>query len=333
MEPYIVGVRFQKGGKVYHFDASRCCELQVGDYAVVETSRGRQLGEVVQVVEDPSAPPEGTWKPIARKANARDLVLRQLWQKKELEATINCREKLKETGIPGVKIVTAEFTFDGSRLSFLYSTETEGKVDLRKLNNAMQRLYPRSRVEMRQIGPRDVAKYLGGMGACGLEKRCCTMFLTDFSPISIKMAKEQGISLTPSEITGMCGRLRCCLIYEYEQYVEARKSLPKRGKRVMTPKGEGKVEDVYPLKQSVIVSLLDGTRVEYAHAEVQPYEEYEALKNKAQQPCAKHEGGECDCGKDQGVPPDEQAAPQPPEEPRRYYPTQGRKSKKHRRKK
>ncbi|MCZ7551157.1 MAG: PSP1 domain-containing protein [Anaerolineales bacterium] len=128
---------------------------------MVETSRGRQLGEVVQVLTDPVAPPEGTWKPIFRKANARDLVLRQLWQKKELEATINCREKLKETGIPGVKIVTSEFTFDGSRLSFLYSTEAEGKVDLRKLNNAMQRLYPRSRVEMRQIGPRDVAKYLG----------------------------------------------------------------------------------------------------------------------------------------------------------------------------
>lgn len=333
MEPYIVGVRFQKGGKVYHFDASHCAELLVGDYAVVETSRGRQLGEVVQVVEDPTAPPEGTWKPISRRANARDLVLRQLWQKKELEATINCREKLKEIGIPGVKIVTAEFTFDGSRLSFLYSTEAEGKVDLRRLNNVMQRLYPRSRVEMRQIGPRDVAKYLGGMGACGLEKRCCTMFLTEFSPISIKMAKEQGISLTPSEITGMCGRLRCCLIYEYDQYVEARKTLPKRGKRVMTPKGEGKVEDVYPLKQSVIVSLLDGTRTEFAHADIQPYEEYEALKNKAQQPCAKHEGGGCDCGRDQGAQSDEGAIQQPSEEPRRHYSAQSRKSKKHRRKK
>jgi len=300
---------------------------------VVETSRGRQLGEVVQVLTDPVAPPEGTWKPIFRKANARDLVLRQLWQKKELEATINCREKLKETGIPGVKIVTSEFTFDGSRLSFLYSTEAEGKVDLRKLNNAMQRLYPRSRVEMRQIGPRDVAKYLGGMGACGLEKRCCTMFLTEFSPISIKMAKEQGISLTPSEITGMCGRLRCCLIYEYEQYVEACKTLPKRGKHVITPRGEGKVEDIFPLKQTVIVSLADGTRVEVAQADLKPYEEYEALKNKAQQPCAKQEGGECDCGKDPGVQAADQAKPDRPEEPKRHFPGQSRKSRKYRRKK
>jgi len=333
MQPYIVGVRFQKVGKTYHFDASGCCELQVGDYAVVETSRGRQLGEVVQVLEDPAAPPEGTWKPIFRKANARDLVLRQLWQKKELEATINCREKLKESGIPGVKIVASEFTFDGSRLSILYSTEAEGKVDLRKLNNAMQRLYPRSRVEMRQIGPRDVAKYLGGMGACGLEKRCCTMFLTEFSPISIKMAKEQGISLTPSEITGMCGRLRCCLIYEYEQYVEARKNLPKRGKHVVTPRGEGKVEDVFPLKQSVIVTLLDGTRVEVAHADVQPYEEYEALKNKAQQPCARHEGGECDCQKAPGVQAGSQTEPDRSDEPKRHFPNLSRKSKKYRRKK
>lgn len=332
MEPYIVGVRFQKVGKVYHFDASSCCELQVGDYAVVETSRGRQLGEVVQVLEDPAPPPEGTWKPIFRRANARDLVLRQLWQKKELEATINCREKLSETGIQGVKIVTAEFTFDGARLSFLYSTEAEGKVDLRKLNSIMQRLYPRSRVEMRQIGPRDVAKLLGGMGACGLEKRCCTMFLTEFSPISIKMAKEQGISLTPSEITGMCGRLRCCLIYEYDQYVEARKSLPKRGKRVITPKGEGKVEDVYPLKQNVVVSLLDGTRAEFAHAELQPYEEYEALKNKAQQPCAKHEGGECDCGKDQSAQAEDISPPEKSQEPKRNFPSQSRRSRKHRRK-
>jgi len=297
MEPFIVGIRFQKVGKVYHFDASNCCELQVGDFAIVETSRGRQLGEVIQIVQHPSPPPEGTWKSIQRKATARDLVLRQIWQRKELEATIHCREKLAEVGIPGVKIVGAEFTFDGARLSFLYSTETEGKIDLRKLNNVMQRLYPRSHVDMRQIGPRDVAKLLGGMGACGMDKRCCSMFLTDFSPISIKMAKEQGISLTPSEITGICGRLRCCLIYEYEQYVEARKTLPKRGKRVVTPKGEGVVDDVYPLKQAVLVKMDDGTRSEYLYADLQPPEELEALTKKAQQPCGKQGDGGCDCEK------------------------------------
>lgn len=297
MNPFIVGIRFQKSGKVYHFDASSSPDIVVGDFAVVETSRGRQLGQVVQIVENPSPPPEGAWKPIHHRATPRDLVLRQLWQKKELEATINCRAKLAELKIPGVKIVAAEFSFDGSRLSFLYSTESESKVDLRKLQSAMQRLYVRSRVEMRQIGPRDVAKLLGGMGACGIDNRCCSMFLTEFSPISIKMAKEQGISLTPTEITGMCGRLRCCLIYEYEQYVEARKNLPKRNKRVVTPSGEGKVVDVYPLKQSVLVELDSGTRIEVSHADIQPWDELEALRKKSQEPCGFHEGGACTCGK------------------------------------
>jgi len=295
MNPIVIGIRFQKVGKVYHFDASACKDIQLGDFAVVETSRGRQLGEVVQILDDPSTSPEGKWKPIKYKATARDLVLRQIWEKKELEAVINCRAKMSELGLLGVKIVTASFTFDGKRLSFLYNTEGEGKVELRELRKAMQRLYTRSRVEMRQVGPRDVAKIQGGMGACGLDKRCCTMFLTEFSPISIKMAKAQGVSLTPSEITGMCGRLRCCLIYEYEQYAKARKGMPKRNKRVNTPMGEGKVADVYPLKQSVVVSLLDGTRKEFPREEIQPWEEWEALRKKAQEPCGKHPDGGCNC--------------------------------------
>lgn len=298
MTPNIVGIRFQPVGKTYHFDASNLKDLQVGDQVVVETSRGLQLGQVAQIVENPPLPPEGSWKTVHHKATPRDLVLRQLLQKKELEAMINCRAKLAEQKIPGVKIVGAEFTFDGSRLSFLYSTEAEGKIDLRDLRNAMQRIYPRARVEMRQVGPRDVAKMLGGMGACGIDSRCCSRFLTDFSPISIKMAKEQGISLTPSEITGMCGRLRCCLIYEYEQYVEARKNLPKRGKHVVTPTGEGKVLDIFPLRAGVVVQLDDGTIREYPHHELQPWDELEALRRKSEGPCDRHENGECTCGKE-----------------------------------
>jgi cell fate regulator YaaT (PSP1 superfamily) len=298
MNPFIVGIRFQKVGKVYHFDASRHPDIQPGDFAVVETSRGRQLGEIVQVVEDPQKPPEGTWKAIQRKATPRDLVMRQLWQRKELEAMINCRAKSAELKLNGVRIVAAEYSFDGSRLSFLYSTETGEKTDLRALRNAIQRTYPRSKVEFRQVGPRDVAKLLGGMGACGLETRCCSMFLTEFSPISIKMAKEQGISLTPSEITGMCGRLRCCLIYEYEQYVEARKQLPKRGKRVVTPKGEGKVVDIFPLKDSALVELEEPVGVaEFARADLQPWDELEALRRKSEASCDRHENGGCNCGK------------------------------------
>lgn len=160
----------------------------------------------------------------------------------------------------------------------------------------MRHLYPGTHLDLRQIGPRDVAKILGGMGACGLETRCCSKFLTEFSPISIKMAKEQGISLTPSEITGMCGRLRCCLIYEYQLYVEARKALPKRNKRVITPAGEGKVQDVFPIKESITVELESGIIREFDASEVQPAEELEALKKKSQEPCLKNENGECDCG-------------------------------------
>jgi cell fate regulator YaaT (PSP1 superfamily) len=296
MEPFVVGIRFQRVGKIYHFDASEFRDLQIGDFAVVDTSRGTQLGEVVAIVNNPSPPSEGALKPIIRRATPRDLVLRQLWIRKETEAMVYCRAKAAEMGYSGVKIVAAEFSYDGDRLSFLYSSETEDKVDLKKLRTAMKRIYNRSRIEMRQVGPRDVAKFLGGMGACGLEIRCCSTFLTDFSPISIKMAKEQGISLTPSEITGMCGRLRCCLVYEYEQYVEAKIQLPKRGKRVITPNGEGKVVDINPFKVSVVVELDKGGQQEFKLDNIQPWEEAEAIRKKSKELCDKHTEGDCDFG-------------------------------------
>ncbi len=296
-ETIIVGIRFQKVGKVYHFDASTCPDIQIGDYAVVETTRGRQVGEVISFISDPPPPPDGVWKTILRKATPRDLVLRQIYHKKELEVVVHCREKAKELGYQGLKIVAAEFSFDGEKLSILYSSEAEGKIELKRLRNAVQRLYPRVSIEWRLIGPRDVAKLMGGLGACGLENRCCSQFLTEFSPISIKMAKEQGISLTPTEITGMCGRLRCCLVYEYEQYVEARKHLPKRGKQVVTPQGEGKVVDVYPLKLAVVVEFPSGIQQEYPVSQIEPWDELQALKKKAQSPCETGENGGCACGK------------------------------------
>lgn len=293
----IVGVRFHKVGKIYHFDSSTCPDIKVGDYVIVETSRGRQVGEVIAFINEPSPPPDGAWKSIQRKATPRDLVLRQIYQKKELEAVINCREKAKELGYQGLKIAGAEFSFDGEKLAILYSSEAEGKVDLKRLRNAIKRLYPKVSIEWRQIGPRDVAKLMGGLGACGLENRCCSRFLTEFSPISIKMAKEQGISLTPTEITGMCGRLRCCLVYEYEQYVEARKQLPKRGKLVVTPQGEGKVIDIFPLKLSVVVEFPSGVQQEFPVSQIEPWEEYQALKKKTQSPCNADGNGGCTCGK------------------------------------
>ncbi len=254
-QPFVVGVRFCKVGKIYHFDAAQIPDLKIGDPVVVETARGWQLGEVASLVNDSDAPFEGGLKSVERRATPRDLLQRQLWQSREPEVLEAARQRARELHLVGAKIVAVEFSFEGSRLSILYSTETEEKVDMKSLRQDMQRAFSPSQVELRQIGPRDAAKIMGGMGACGLETRCCTRFLTDFSSISIRMAKEQGISLTPPEITGMCGRLRCCLIYEYQQYVDARQGLPKRNKHVMTPLGEGKVVDVSPLAGRILVEL------------------------------------------------------------------------------
>jgi cell fate regulator YaaT (PSP1 superfamily) len=304
----IIGVRFMRVGKLYHFDATGFPDVRPGDRVIVETTRGRQLGEVVILVEpEKQSPPQGGYKAIEGVATARDLALEQMWKQQETEAMITCRERAHQLNLSDVKVVKAEYSYDGTRLTFLISgpDDGSGRLDTRSLRDDMQQRYSTQQVALRQIGPRDVAKLLGGMGACGLETRCCSMFLTEFSPVSIKMAKEQGLSLNPEEITGMCGRLRCCLVYEYEQYVAARKTLPKRGKQVVTPKGPGKVVDVNPLKECVFVAVMDGesSRVyEFARDDLQPADELEALKKKASSPCDRHESGGCSCGKAKSKP-------------------------------
>ncbi len=296
----VVGVRFYKVGKLYHFDASHFPSVQKGDRVIVETKRGTQMGEVIKFM-DPASGPDMGIKSIERIATPRDLVMAQEWQSKELAAMIECRARASELGL-GLKIVRAEYNYDGTRLTFFFNTDADdsgrndARVETKSLQPDMAAAFSPTHVELHQIGPRDVAKIIGGPGACGIEERCCTRFLTEFSPVSIKMAKEQGISLNPEEITGMCGRLRCCLVYEYEQYVEARKTLPKIKKRVGTPRGEGKVVDLNPLKQTVIVYTEDG-RFEFPIAEIVPLDELQALAHKATQPCDRHESGGCDCGK------------------------------------
>ena len=283
----IVGLRFQPIGKLYYFDASSFTGIQPGDYVVVETSRGTQLGQIVKFIDSQDRANTSGIKSILRIATPQDLLIRQQWEKKEIEAVNECRKKVTDLGLKDVKIVSAEFSLDGSRLLFVYSSEEGEKTDLKSLRRSLQRTYQQSKIEMHLVGPRDVAKALGGMGACGMECRCCTAFLTEFSPISIKMAKEQGISLTPTEITGMCGRLRCCLVYEYEQYIEARKQLPKRGKLVVTSKGNGKVIDVNPLKETILVELEQGGQHEFFRQDIQPLEELDALQKKVETTCEK----------------------------------------------
>ncbi len=268
MESNIVSVRFNPMGKAYHFDAAKIAEIRKGDYVIVETARGWQLGQVIDFPKGSSQPGDGSVKMIDRIATPRDLVMRQSWQMKEADAAEKTRERVKELKLRGIKIIMAEYSFDGSRLSISFSTESEEKAELKSLRQDMQKAFAPAQVELRQIGPRDVAKIYNGIGACGLEKRCCAGFLTEFSSISIRMAKEQGISLTPSEITGMCGRLRCCLNYEYSQYCEMRQELPRKNKRVMTPAGEGKVVDIITLRQRIVVELPDIGRKEYSKEEV-----------------------------------------------------------------
>jgi cell fate regulator YaaT (PSP1 superfamily) len=187
-----------------------------------------------------------------------------MWKGKETEAMINCRERAAQLELRDVKIVKAEYSYDGTRLTFLISgpDDGSGRMDTKSLRDDMQAMHSGIQVGLRQIGPRDVAKLLGGMGACGLETRCCSSFLTDFSPVSIKMAKEQGLSLNPEEITGMCGRLRCCLVYEYETYMELKKALPRVGTIVRTPNGLGKVVRHNAIGGRVTVRLQDGAEVE-----------------------------------------------------------------------
>ena len=286
----VAGVRFQKIGKLYHFDYGGYPELKQGDYVIVDTRRGRQMGQVMGFTE-PDA--HRDLRRILRPATPRDMVLRQHWEAQQDEALEICREAADSLRrLSDVKFVAAQYNYDGSAITFLFSAEQ--KIDTTVLQKRLQRRFE-ARVDMRQIGPRDVAKLLGGFGACGIT-RCCSTFLTDFSPISIKMAKAQGISLNPSEITGMCGRLRCCLVFEYEQYVEARKKLPRRNKRIGTPHGEGRVLDQLPLKDAVLVDVDDAGRKVVEREDIIPLEEFRKLAEKAHSPCEKHGDGSCECG-------------------------------------
>jgi cell fate regulator YaaT (PSP1 superfamily) len=303
------GVRFQRVGKVYHYLADNF-DLKVGDWVVVDSARGRQMGQVASLKSPRDTHDLSVFKHVERKATGRDMAMRHFYENKELEAMIACRAESSALGLP-IKIVKAEYSFDGQTLTFLYSSDQEERVETNDLRQVMSRLY-RARIETRQVSPREVAKIVGGMGACGIEQRCCSRFLTDFSPISIKHAKEQGLSLNPHDITGMCGRLRCCLIYEYEQYVEARRHLPKKNTIVGSPQGQGKVVDVLPMRDSVMVLIGEGEtakQVVVHREEIVPLEELKRLQEKAASgTCDKHENGECNCGKNK---PAEATAPEP----------------------
>ncbi len=253
---FVVGVRFSKIGKNYYFNASHLNDIQIGECIVVETSRGWQLGEVDEVLHEIDPSLKQNLKKIDRRATPADLLKKQELNLKEDEALAKCLQKQRQMNIRGLKIVTSEYGFDEKSISILFSSPEDEEIKgLENLQKALRDEFPKIRIDFHKIGPRDVAKFYGGLGACGLETRCCTKFLNDFQSISIKMAKIQDISLTPSDITGMCDRLRCCLNYEFSQYEEIMRGLPKRNQRVMTPDGEGKVVDLIPLQEKVVVEF------------------------------------------------------------------------------
>jgi cell fate regulator YaaT (PSP1 superfamily) len=250
--PLVVGVAFKPVTKVYYFDPAGNEDLQAGDRVVVDTARGRTLGLVVQPVREvPAAEISGTLKPVLRCATALDMVQQDQQAHREPEALNVCRERVVALRLP-MKIVGVEYNFEGTCLLAYFTAEQ--RIDFRNLVHELaQALHVR--IEMRQIGVRDAAKSLGGYGRCG-RQLCCRAWLRDFTPVSIKMAKQQDLPLNPTEISGLCGRLLCCLSYENESYGEARRYLPKVNSTIETPEGPGKVKQVHVLRNSVSALVL-----------------------------------------------------------------------------
>ncbi|MFY9176521.1 MAG: stage 0 sporulation family protein [Caldicoprobacterales bacterium] len=269
----VVGVRFKKAGKIYYFDPHDL-ELEKGEYAIVETSRGVEYGKIV--VGPKKVPEEDIVSPlkkVIRKATAEDAEKVAENQKKENRAFDICLEKIEEHNLP-MKLIDVEYTFDNSKVIFYFTAD--GRVDFRELVKDLAAIF-RTRIELRQIGVRDEAKMIGGLGPCG-RFLCCGTFLGEFEPVSIKMAKEQNLSLNPTKISGICGRLMCCLKYEQDYYEEAWKKMPKVNKEVITPQGSGVVISCNALSEKVKVKVVqeDGTPevLEYHVNDISSVDEY-----------------------------------------------------------
>lgn len=234
----VIGIRFKSVGKVYYFDPCRI-QFKQGSRAIVETARGIECGEVVmpnRMVEDDSI--VKPLKNVIRAATPEDIAKVEENARKEKEAFRICLKKIADHKL-GMKLIDVEYTFDNNKILFYFTAD--GRVDFRELVKDLASVF-RTRIELRQIGVRDEAKMLGGLGVCG-KPFCCSTFLGDFQPVSIKMAKEQGLSLNPTKISGTCGRLMCCLKYEQEAYEDLLRITPKVGAYVSTADGNGTVED------------------------------------------------------------------------------------------
>ncbi len=245
----VIGVRFRSAGKVYFFDPGRF-DIKRGDHVIVETARGIEFGTVVggirEVEDDKVVQP---LKPVIRIANQRDIEQEEGNKQKEKEAYRICQEKIQKHGLE-MRLIDAEYTFDNNKVLFYFTAD--GRIDFRELVKDLAAVF-KTRIELRQIGVRDETKIMGGMGICG-RPLCCSTYLSDFIPVSIKMAKEQNLSLNPTKISGVCGRLMCCLKHEQETYEELNRKLPGIGDYVTTEDGlKGEVQSVNVLRQLVKV--------------------------------------------------------------------------------
>ncbi|MDA8213323.1 MAG: stage 0 sporulation family protein [Clostridia bacterium] len=271
----VVGIRFKKAGKIYYFDPAET-GVSAGDSAIVETARGVEYGDVVvgpkQVEEESIVSP---LKKVIRRATPEDAVQVEANTKKEKEAYRVCLKKITEHELP-MKLVDVEYTFDANKIIFYFTAD--GRIDFRDLVKDLASVF-RTRIELRQIGVRDEAKMVGGLGCCG-RVLCCHSFLGDFEPVSIKMAKEQNLSLNPTKISGSCGRLMCCLKYENDAYEAEKKEFPDLGTPVKLPQGEGKVCSINILKKTVNVELKDSRQqIELPLKEIKALQHPKGVKN------------------------------------------------------
>lgn len=264
----VVGVRFKKAGKIYYFDPV-ALPLQVGDYVIVETARGVEYGKVVsdmkEVDEEDVVLP---LKKIIRKATAEDRVQVEKNNQEAKDAFRVCLDKVVEHQLE-MKLVDVEYTFDRNKIIFYFTAE--GRVDFRNLVKDLAAIF-KTRIELRQIGVRDEAKMLGGIGPCG-RMLCCSTYLGDFDPVSIKMAKDQNLSLNPTKISGLCGRLMCCLKYENDTYEESKRLMPDIGTKIQTAEGQGRVIGLNLLEQILEIQLFEAEQiVQYTWEELQQRE-------------------------------------------------------------
>lgn len=248
----VIGVRFRDTGKVYYFSPGEL-HAEAGDHVIVETARGTEFGEVMignrEIPTSEIVPP---LRPAVRIATENDIERHEANLALEKNAFDICLKKIREHKLD-MKLIDAEYTFDNNKLLFYFSSE--GRVDFRELVKDLASVF-RTRIELRQIGIRDEAKMMGGIGVCG-RPFCCSTFLSDFAQVSIKMAKEQNLSLNSAKISGACGRLMCCLNYEYKTYEEELRLTPPTGSRVKTSDGVGVVTEISPLTGMLKVSLTD----------------------------------------------------------------------------